>query len=61
MPMKKIMSQQVQPQSSDHAKRASAEVRAWPEWKKAFASDVYSVSMNRFETPSMPKRKAKSE
>jgi hypothetical protein len=61
MPMKKSMAQQAQPQGSDHAKRASAEVRAWPEWKKAFASDVYSVSRARFQAPSAPKRKAKSE
>jgi hypothetical protein len=61
MPMKKTIAQQVQAQSSDHVKRAYAEVRAWPEWKKAFASDVYSVSINRFEAPSVPKRKAKSE
>jgi len=60
MTMKKTTGQQMQTQGSEHAKRASAEVRAWPEWKKAYASDVYSVSIDRFQTPSSPKRKTKS-
>ena len=61
MPNKKHTAQEAQTRGSDHARRASAEVRGWPTWKKAFASDVYSVSIDRFQAPSAPKRKGKSE
>jgi hypothetical protein len=40
-----------------HAKRASAEVRGWPEWKKAFACDVYSVPLERFQSAGTHKKK----
>lgn len=60
MPLKKTPGQQAQRAMSDHVTRASAEVRGWPEWKKAFASDVYSVSIDRFHTSSAPKPKSSS-
>jgi hypothetical protein len=30
-------------------KKAKAEVKKWPSWKKVFAADIYSVSTEEFK------------
>jgi hypothetical protein len=33
----------------EHVRKVSSEVRGWPEWKKAFACEIYSLPLSALE------------
>ena len=60
MPLKKAALQVLSNGNGDTKRRASDEIREWPDWKVQFVSDVFSVSVSRIQERHVTPKKKKT-